>query len=211
MKDDQAKIWVIVSCLCLLYGFSYGQGPYQFTGIVLNESNKSLAGASINIQTLNKGEVTDANGEFTISNLPEPRYEVEVSYLGYETLIEVISLEQSQKHTFQLEPSPLSLDQVVITDNYATQKQQESSLNIEVVDEDYLQQNLGGSLMKSLERLPGVSSIDIGSGHSKPFIRGLGFNRVVVVENNIKHEAQQWGADHGLEIDQYAVDNIEII
>ncbi|MEZ5084100.1 MAG: TonB-dependent receptor plug domain-containing protein [Bacteroidales bacterium] len=34
---------------------------------------------------------------------------------------------------------------------------------------------------------------------------------VVVVENNIKHEAQQWGADHGLEIDQYAVENVEVI
>ena len=59
--------------------------------------------------------------------------------------------------------------------------------------------------------MPGITSIDIGSGQSKPVIRGLGFNRVVVVENNIKHEAQQWGADHGLEIDQYAVDIIEII
>jgi iron complex outermembrane receptor protein len=65
--------------------------------------------------------------------------------------------------------------------------------------------------MSSLERLPGVSTMDIGSGQSKPVIRGLGFNRVVVVENNIKHEAQQWGADHGLEIDQYAVNNVEVI
>ena len=65
--------------------------------------------------------------------------------------------------------------------------------------------------MNSLERLPGVTTIDIGSGQSKPVIRGLGFNRVVVVENSITHEAQQWGADHGLEIDQYAVDNVEIL
>jgi iron complex outermembrane receptor protein len=79
------------------------------------------------------------------------------------------------------------------------------------VNDDYLRQNLGGSLMKSLERLPGVSTIDIGAGQSKPVIRGLGFNRVVVVENNIKHESQQWGADHGLEIDQFAAENIEVI
>lgn len=54
--------------------------------------------------------------------------------------------------------------------------------------------------------LPGVTSIDIGSGQVKPVIRGLGFNRVVVVDNDIKHESQHWGADHGLEIDQYAID-----
>jgi iron complex outermembrane receptor protein len=90
-------------------------------------------------------------------------------------------------------------------------EKREESLNIEVVNDDYLRQNLGGSLMKSLERLPGVSTIDIGAGQSKPVIRGLGFNRVVVVENNIKHESQQWGADHGLEIDQFAAENIEVI
>ncbi len=105
----------------------------------------------------------------------------------------------------------MSLQEVVVTDNYAETRKKEESLNIEIVNDDYLKQNLGGSLMTSLERLPGITTIDIGSGQSKPVIRGLGFNRVVVVENNIKHEAQQWGADHGLEIDQYAVDNVEVI
>jgi iron complex outermembrane receptor protein len=103
------------------------------------------------------------------------------------------------------------LQEFVVTDNYAETRKKEESLNLEIVNDDFLKQNLGGSLMNSLERLPGVTTIDIGSGQSKPVIRGLGFNRVVVVENNIKHEAQQWGADHGLEIDQYAVDNIEVI
>ncbi|HOL99121.1 MAG: Plug domain-containing protein [Bacteroidales bacterium] len=98
-----------------------------------------------------------------------------------------------------------------MTDNYAETRKKEESLSIEIVNDEYLKQNLGGSLMSSLERLPGVSTMDIGSGQSKPVIRGLGFNRVVVVENNIKHEAQQWGADHGLEIDQYAVNNVEVI
>ena len=53
--------------------------------------------------------------------------------------------------------------------------------------------------------------MSIGSGSSKPMIRGLGFNRVVVAENGMKHEGQQWGDDHGLEADQYAVDRVEVI
>jgi iron complex outermembrane receptor protein len=65
------------------------------------------------------------------------------------------------------------LHEVVITDHYAETRKKEESLNIEVVNDDYLRQNLGGSLMKSLERLPGVSTIDIGAGQSKPVIRGL--------------------------------------
>jgi iron complex outermembrane receptor protein len=50
-----------------------------------------------------------------------------------------------------------------------------------------------------------------GQGFSKPSIRGLGFNRVAVVEKGVKQQGQQWGADHGLEIDQYNVENVEII
>jgi iron complex outermembrane receptor protein len=65
--------------------------------------------------------------------------------------------------------------------------------------------------MQTLKKIPGVSTITIGSGQSKPVIRGLGFNRVSVVQNGIKHEAQQWGNDHGLEIDQYAVEDLQII
>ncbi len=88
---------------------------------------------------------------------------------------------------------------------------QEDSQNIEVVDSRFLNENQSGRLMQTLSRMPGISSIDIGSGQSKPVIRGLSFNRVAVAENGIKHEGQEWGADHGLEIDQYGIERIEII
>ena len=52
-----------------------------------------------------------------------------------------------------------------------------------------------GNLIQTLGTLPGVHSMDIGSGFSKPMIRGMGFNRISVVENGIKQEGQQWGAD----------------
>lgn len=96
-------------------------------------------------------------------------------------------------------------------DHYEQLRQQQVSLNIDIVSADYLRRNLGGSLMQSLEKLPGVKTIGIGSGGSKPLIRGLGFNQVVVVENGIRHEGQQWGADHALEIDQFAAGRVKVI
>src|SRR5690554_7086767 len=65
--------------------------------------------------------------------------------------------------------------------------------------------------MGSIERIPGLSSINTGSGISKPVIRGLSLNRIIVNEYGIKQEGQQWGLDHGLEIDQYNVHQLEII
>ncbi|MGV3603028.1 MAG: TonB-dependent receptor [Dyadobacter fermentans] len=105
----------------------------------------------------------------------------------------------------------LQLETVTVHDHYQQKRQQEVSLNIDIVNADYIRRNLGGSLMQSLEKLPGIKTIGIGSGGSKPLIRGLGFNQVVVVENGVRHEGQQWGADHALEIDQFAAGRVEVI
>lgn len=107
-------------------------------------------------------------------------------------------------------PKTQELQEVVVIDQAEMIRREESNA-IELVKQDFIRENRGGSLMKSLERVPGVNLIGIGSGASKPLIRGLGFNQVLVVENGIKHEGQQWGADHGLEVDQYAADQIVIV
>lgn len=197
--------------MSILSGISIGQTHYEVSGTVVDQNNEPLTGASVFLSPVKRGTVTDVDGDFYINNLSKGKYTIEISFVGYKTLIDTIDLVRNNKNKFQLDVSALNLQEVVVTDNYSETRKKEESLNIEIVNEDYLKQNLGGSLMSSLERLPGVTTIDIGSGQSKPVIRGLGFNRVVVVENNIKHEAQQWGDDHGLEIDQYAVDNIEVI
>lgn len=86
-----------------------------------------------------------------------------------------------------------------------------STLSSVVKSEEYIKTRAENSLMTTLSNLAGVNAIEIGQGFSKPMIRGLAFNRVAVIENNVKQQGQQWGADHGLEIDQMNVDKIEII
>lgn len=103
------------------------------------------------------------------------------------------------------------LQTVTVHENYLQKRQKEVSLSVDVVNADYIRRNLGGSLMQSLEKLPGVKTIGIGSAGSKPLIRGLGFNQVIVLENGVRHEGQQWGADHALEIDQFAAGRVEVI
>lgn len=105
----------------------------------------------------------------------------------------------------------VSLDEIVVEGNSRRAILMKSPQNVVLVGQSFLKQNFAGSLMQSLEKIPGVQAMSIGSGQSKPAIRGLGFNRMLVAENGVKHEGQQWGDDHGLEIDQFALDNVEII
>lgn len=105
----------------------------------------------------------------------------------------------------------VSLKEVVVSGSSNKEIQMKSALNMVRANQKFIEENFSGSLMQTLSRLPGVQAMNVGSGESKPVIRGLGFNRVLVAENGIKHEGQQWGDDHGLEIDQYAIDQAEVI
>ncbi len=105
----------------------------------------------------------------------------------------------------------IELENVTVSGQRRRDYQMRTSQTAVQVNEDYLKQNFAGSLMQTLEGVPGVKAMSIGSGQSKPTIRGLGFNRMAVTEDGVKHEGQQWGDDHGLEIDQFAIDKAEVI
>ncbi|MBR4821678.1 MAG: TonB-dependent receptor, partial [Bacteroidales bacterium] len=120
------------------------------------------------------------------------------------TILAAVMLLQVQDTTEVLGPATI----------YGESKRQElmhMSLGSVEVGRNYIENNFSGTLAGSLSAIPGVQARAIGSGQSKPAIRGLGFNRIAVAVDGIKHEGQQWGDDHGLEIDQFAVDRVEVI
>ncbi len=116
----------------------------------------------------------------------------------------------------QTDPSARPSDTVKIKEVLVESKlskaiQQKSALNTLLVESDFLKEFQGGSLAETLSHLPGMDLISIGATQGKPLIRGLGFDRMLVVDRGIKHEAQQWGLDHGLELDPFAIDRMEIV
>lgn len=105
----------------------------------------------------------------------------------------------------------VELKSITITaTSYKTSSKLNSALSIEVAEKDFLKNHFTGNLIQALEHIPGVRSMDIGSGFSKPMIRGMGFNRISVTENGIKQEGQQWGSDHGLEIDAFNIERVTV-
>ena len=169
---------------------------------------KPLAG--VTILGKNSYAVTDDSGAFTLKITSESET-VEISHLGYTSTKYSVNLDQEIPLQIKLKPSSTALDEVSVHGKTQSRKAKESATVSVSIDEEFLYANRENSLMQTLRKIPGVSTMSIGSGQSKPTIRGLGFNRVSVVQNGIKHEAQQWGSDHGLEIDQYGIQDIRII
>ena len=112
--------------------------------------------------------------------------------------------------TSPLDTNLLHLEEITVTAPHQHVSPIVSQTTVEV-DAEFLDEQIQSSLAKSLDAIAGVQASSIGSGLSRPVIRGLGFNRLAVVHDGIRHEGQQWGDDHGLEIDQFAIDHIEII
>jgi iron complex outermembrane receptor protein len=109
-----------------------------------------------------------------------------------------------------LDTSMLRIDEIIVTAPHRHTSPIVSQATVEVSSE-FLSEHFQPSLAKSLDAIAGVQASAIGSAMSRPAIRGLGFNRLAVVHDGIRHEGQQWGDDHGLEIDQFAIDHIEVI
>ena len=190
---------------------AFGQ-TFNLRGRITDENSQPLSGVSITISGSNRFIVTRQSGNFLVDGLSSGKTTLIFSRLGYTTLSKTFNIEASNREiNIVLRAEVKQLREVIIEDDHIEQRRKTESLNLQTVDASFIQRNLGGSLMKTLERLPGIKTIGIGSGQSKPLIRGLGFNRVVVVDKGVKHEGQQWGADHGLEIDQFAASEVELI
>ncbi|WP_108245302.1 TonB-dependent receptor [Muricauda brasiliensis] len=200
--------WLLIS-LCVS---ASAQEYHTIKGIVV-DANTSAPIAGVNIIGKDLYAISADNGEFVIKNVPAGKYRFEITHIGYghEHFTVEIGRDDVQGLTIRLKESVTNLDGVELLGKTEKRKAQELSTITIGVDEEFLNKNRENSLMQTLKKIPGVSTITIGSGQSKPVIRGLGFNRVSVVQNGIKHEAQQWGNDHGLEIDQYGIESIQIV
>lgn len=209
MLQIKKSIFVVLLIICL--GRAEAQ-LFEITGKVIDENNLPLPGAVVYLHELNIGVQTDKEGNYKLSPIKQGTYHLHINLIGYKPKTQTLKLSNENLNiNFRLRPSSLELNSVLIEESLTKAGQAQQTQPVNVVDADMMLRNANASFAKILEVVPGVSSINTGMGVSKPVIRGMGFNRVVVAENGIKQEGQQWGGDHGLEIDQFNVERVEVI
>lgn len=207
MFQKTLSVWLFFS----LFAMAFAQNTSSIEGFVLSATTHApIEGASIKGNGL--FAVSSASGRFVLKNVKNNYCVVTISSLGFDTkTVHLKKYSEADDIKIFLDEKATALTEITLTGKSNERKAQELPIISESISNEYLESNRENSLMQTLEKIPGISTINIGSGQSKPVIRGLGFNRVMVVQNGIKHEAQQWGNDHSLEIDQYNVNAINII
>ena len=105
----------------------------------------------------------------------------------------------------------LQLNELTVTGVTGDTKLKHATTPVSIVTPQVLRATASTNIIDAISHQPGVSQLTTGGSISKPIIRGLGYNRVVVMSEGVRQEGQQWGDEHGIEVDGSSVNSVEIL
>ncbi|WP_162054076.1 TonB-dependent receptor [Pontibacter pamirensis] len=188
-------------------------GEEQDCGLTLSgkvldhDSRATLVGATVSIPKLHQASAADAYGNYHFHHLCQGTYTLQVTYVGYEPESFTIRLTGSSVRDLQLHTAARTLGTVEVTGAHL-QEQAQSSYTLAGRE---LAETRGLSLAGSLKGIAGVTTIQTGPTISKPVIHGMHSNRVLLLNNGVRQEGQQWGSEHAPEIDPFVASEMKVI
>jgi iron complex outermembrane receptor protein len=186
-------------------------GTGSLSGRVTEKNGSPLAGASVYIPDLKLGVVSDTGGFFHFNLIPSGQYLVEAHYVGFKILTRTVTISGPVTIDFALSDEVAEESPVVVTGLSKATQIKRSPVPIVAVTHEYLATNMSTNAIDAIAKIPGIRAVTTGPNVSKPFIRGLGYNRILTLYDGIRQEGQQWGDEHGVEVDQYGVERVEVI
>ena len=183
-----------------------------FTGKITDaKTGEPLDGASILFPDLKLGTHADNSGKFQFAHLPAGHYLIEISHIGYTSIIEHVDINENTERNFALQPTVLENQTVIVTGVSNATNIKKAPIPVTALRRAELLQSSSTNIIDALAKKPGISQLSTGPGISKPVIRGLGYNRVLVINEGVRQEGQQWGDEHGIEIDELSINRAEIL
>jgi len=167
-----------------------------------------LDNATIQISNSNLERISDLDGNVIFENLCADSYLLTISHKDCEPLTQAIDVRKNTSKKIRLEHHLNELEEIMVISNNRNNSRTlfENKISKEVLD-DYNSRTLG----EVLKTVTGVSSLNSGSYLSKPVINGLHSSRVILINNGVRLEDQEWGIEHAPSIDINSIDKISII
>lgn len=172
------------------------------------ETKEPLSFVNVQVVGESKGAVSDENGHFIIKNLCKKEYDLLFSFVGYK--------QARHHHDFHhpfieiyLAPDQFMLKSIVV--EAESSRTDLSSTSSEILTSKELEAVSSESLGDVVSQISGVNTISTGQNIVKPIIHGLHSNRILIINNGLRHEFQNWGAEHAPEIDPSLADRVEVV
>ena len=200
-----------VSILLIISGLANSQDcKYSLSGKITDLHDGSLlSGATLVFNEINKTAQTDLDGRYDISNLCKGQYSIKLIHPSCESTTFKININGNTNRDFKLEHHIEELNEIIIKGN--PYDNQSKSVYENKVSTETLEQYSTGSLGDALNSLSGISSLNKGNGIVKPIINGLHSSRIIMINNGVRMQDQEWGKEHAPNIDINAIERLTVI
>ncbi|MYA43526.1 MAG: TonB-dependent receptor plug domain-containing protein, partial [Gemmatimonadetes bacterium] len=174
------------------------------------DSGLPLAGAMVEVVSTGGSAVTHGDGSFRIAVPDAEGYRVRIDRLGYAAV--AVDIRPGETAAVDLEVAAIPLPDVVVTAVLSPTSANETIRPSAVFAEETLQRQLAPTLAQTVESVPGVTVTSMGPGTSQPVIRGLGGDRILMLEDGQRvGDVVNSGADHATAVTPSSARRIDVI
>lgn len=203
------RLSLVVSILMLLMaGFSPVVAQEQGLRLqVVDAEDSPLPG--VTVRFAERGAVTDADGFVTLPAGLGHHQKITFSYIGFENQSFTFAALQSLRPcVVRMQAAQEQLRELVVTAEGNPIRRESVGQSVSTLS---LKEQVGGSLGELLAGVRGVSVISTGASESKPVIHGMHGNRILILNNGVRHSSQQWGNSHAPEVDIAQAGKISVL
>ncbi len=185
---------------------------YAIKGKVTDKTTgEALTGVTVYIPQTKQGTTTDLDGIYKIDNISLKEIDIEFSYQGYKSIKRhIVFTSPLIELNIAMEEDVFELNEVIVSTPFS-KLQKDNVMKVSRKTISSMEKQGIQSLMEGVSQVAGVSQLSTGTGISKPVIRGLTGNRVLVYNQNTRVENFQFGEEHGMGIDDSGIEAIEVI
>lgn len=176
--------------------------------ILDDHDNSPLELAAVYIVELKLGATTKSNGKYYFSGLCDGLYTLRINHFDCEPIELKVTVKGKTIKNVYPEHHSEELSEVAIS---AKRLELQTTQTKNEVSAEKLEQSKGQSLGETLKSIPGVNTLNTGNSISKPVIHGLHSNRILILNNGIRQEGQQWGVEHAPEIDPLIAGKLSVV
>lgn len=185
------------------------------TGQVLDSlTGQPLASAVVRVVEVERRGDTHADGRFALTGIPAGTYTLQVQRVGYRPVRRQVTVpaEGATDLIIRMAPTALELPGVVVTGTLRAQESEDAIQPVSVVGGQRLDRRLAATLGELLDKEPGVASVSMGPASSRPVIRGLGGDRVLLLEDGARPGDMSYSSpDHAVTSDPGAAERVEVV
>ena len=189
------------------------QQTASVSGAVTTSAGAPAPATEVSIVELRRRTSTDSNGRYSFSNLPPGRYLLLAESPRYGSTVAQIELAAGDSIEVPLQIDlAVHSEQIVVSAGPESRSAADVYQPVDVIGEEELALRSQPTLGETLSSQPGVSSTYFGPASSRPVIRGLGGDRIRILEEGIgTGDASNVSPDHAVTFDPMSAERIEIV